>query len=192
MEPGRHQEADHEARLAQELDPISPTVHEAVFYIQLAARRWEQADSTVRKLVDLTAGTPQPVYLAGLRSLLLALQGDCRSALDEFARVQSPTAEPNGTATGYAPAYVFGRCEKPEDVARRAKRMQEQSQPYAHTIAVLYAGSGDRANALEWLEEAYRRHEATVNFVAVDPTLDSLRGEPRFQTLLERIGLHKN
>ena len=186
---GRHQEADHQTRLAQELDPVSPTLYESVFYVHLAARRWENAEAAVNKLVDLTAAFPKNPYLIGSRALLFALRGNCEAARVEFAKLESPPREPDASPAGYAPAFVFGRCAPPDDVRARAKRMEDQPKHYAHTLAVLFAGLRDRASALQWLEEAYRRHEATVNFSAVDPTLDVLRDEPRFAALLKNIGL---
>ena len=186
---GRHQEADHQTRLAQELDPVSPTLYESVFYVHLAARRWEKAEAAINKIADLTAAFPKNSYVIALRALLLALRENCQAAMVEFATLASPFSDLEASPTGYAPAFVFGRCGTPEEVRARARRMEEQSKPYAHTIAVLYAGLGDRERALRWLEEAYRRHEATVNYAAVDPTLDVLRNEPRFTALLENLGL---
>ena len=56
-------------------------------------------------------------------------------------------------------------------------------------IALIYEGLGDKAQALEWLERAYEDRSFFLTYIKVDPRFDSLRGEPRFQDLLRRMGL---
>jgi hypothetical protein len=56
-------------------------------------------------------------------------------------------------------------------------------------IALVYLGLGDRAQALEWLDKAYEDHSNFLLWIRVDPQFDSLRGQPRFQELLRRMGL---
>jgi hypothetical protein len=67
--------------------------------------------------------------------------------------------------------------------------MEAQPQHDAYTIAHAYTGLGDRPRALRWLEESHSRREAQMVYVAVDPMLESLRNEPRFQTLLQAMHL---
>ena len=43
-----------------------------------------------------------------------------------------------------------------------------------------------------WLEESFRRHEDVLLSVATDPRMDSLRNEPRFLSLLQKMGFTKN
>ena len=50
-------------------------------------------------------------------------------------------------------------------------------------IAVIYAQWGNTAKALEWLETALRVREPWLNSIRVDPLLDPLRKEPRFQAI---------
>jgi len=56
-------------------------------------------------------------------------------------------------------------------------------------MALLYTGLGDKAQALASLERAYEDHSVHLTWIKVDPRLDSLRGEPRFQDLLRRMNL---
>lgn len=60
----------------------------------------------------------------------------------------------------------------------------------AISIAEVYAGLGDKARALEWLEKAYEERSRKFSHLKVDPQWDSLREEPRFQDLVRRIGLN--
>ena len=52
-----------------------------------------------------------------------------------------------------------------------------------------YLGMGDKEAALTWLERAYAEHDNSMTALKVDPLLDPLRDDPRFQRLLVRVGL---
>ena len=185
---GRHEEADREARLAQELDPLSATMHKLIFFVHVAGRRWEKAEEAVRRLSEVAPDDLTHTYFA---SFLLALRGDCRGARDTLAQRATLRVGSGVTDEDYAVAYILGRCGAPHEVAREVKRLEMRPENYAHTIAVLYAGAGDRAGALGWLEESFRRREPLLFFVAVDPSMEFLRSEPRFQALLQKMGLRQ-
>jgi serine/threonine-protein kinase len=54
-------------------------------------------------------------------------------------------------------------------------------------IALIHAALGDRDRAFQWLETGYEdRHDWVVS-LKVDPMYDSLRSDPRFQDLLQRM-----
>jgi eukaryotic-like serine/threonine-protein kinase len=187
---GRHLEADREIRLAQELDPLSLTLHVSAFYVHLSGRRYEKADAVVRKLADLVPGSSMPTYFA---SLLLTLRGDCPRALDELAKVKTAPDEPEAGTLGeeHNEGFVLGRCGRPEAARRLARVLEKQPEYLAQRFAVIYAGLDDRNRALGWLEESLRRHEDVLTGIAMDPRLDNLHSEPRFQQLLTRMGFPK-
>jgi hypothetical protein len=47
----------------------------------------------------------------------------------------------------------------------------------------------EREQALTWLEKAYRQHSSMMTWLKTDQRFDSIRGEPRFQELMRRVGL---
>ncbi len=57
------------------------------------------------------------------------------------------------------------------------------------SVAVIYAGLGDKENALQWLEKAYVERSVGLLTLRVHPIFDALRSAPRFQDLLRRVGL---
>ena len=57
----------------------------------------------------------------------------------------------------------------------------------AFQIAQIYAGLGDRAQALDWIERAHRERSRWMAWLRVDPSLNSLRSEPRFQALMAKM-----
>ena len=48
---------------------------------------------------------------------------------------------------------------------------------------------GDKDQAFVWLEKAYLQHSNALTALKVEPGYDSLRGDPRFQDLMRRVGL---
>lgn len=59
----------------------------------------------------------------------------------------------------------------------------------AFYLATIYTGLGQKDQALQQLEKAYEERFYRLIFLGVDPVFDSLRGDPRFQELLRRVGL---
>jgi hypothetical protein len=64
---------------------------------------------------------------------------------------------------------------------------RSQNNPY--NIARVYTALGDRDMAMNWLNKAVERKSFSVWFIRVDPFFDALHEDPRFQELLQRIGL---
>ena len=63
---------------------------------------------------------------------------------------------------------------------------QQHVSPFWLTLA--YAGVGEKAAALDALEEAYEQHDVILVWLGTEPRVDSLRAEPRFVEILRRIG----
>jgi hypothetical protein len=89
-------------------------------------------------------------------------------------------------------AYVYGRAGRSAE-ARRAirelERLREGDSVQARVLAWSYAGVSDTAQTLAWLEKAYAEHSGELPSLKVNPAYDFLRGDPRFQRLLQRVGL---
>jgi hypothetical protein len=70
-----------------------------------------------------------------------------------------------------------------EDLQQRAKKRHVT--PY--WIGMVYIGLGEKAEALRWLEKAYEERSVWMCFIKMDPTLEPLRAEPRFQALMRKM-----
>jgi hypothetical protein len=57
------------------------------------------------------------------------------------------------------------------------------------SVAAGYARLGEKEQAFEWLEKAFAEHDNEITYLKVDTSFDSLKSEPRFQDLLQRVGL---
>jgi serine/threonine-protein kinase len=89
---------------------------------------------------------------------------------------------------GQAYGLVGERERARELLASLRERGQREFVPCT-PIALIHLGLGEKEQALDWLERGYARQESALTAMGVHPAYDALRGEPRFETLLERLGL---
>jgi len=59
----------------------------------------------------------------------------------------------------------------------------------SYQIAEIYIGLGHKDQAFQWLEKAYEDRSEWLTWIAIEPKLDPIRGDPRFAELLRRMNL---
>ncbi len=86
-------------------------------------------------------------------------------------------------------AYMAGnRRTDAERILRELKEISSQRYVPSTHIAMVYAVLGEKDSAFEWLNRAVQEGTSTISLLN-ERTFDGLRTDPRFQKLLERIGL---
>jgi serine/threonine protein kinase/tetratricopeptide (TPR) repeat protein len=183
---GRFVEASTEARLGQQLDPMTRMVDIYDAWPLLYAREYEQALQKLKKIVAL-----EPEFYATHAHLGIALLQLRRfdEALAEFETARALDKAP--WISGWL-GHAYGIAGRRAEALRVLTELTERSKreyvlPYA--IAIVHTGLGHVDLALDWLEEAYRKRDEQLVMLAVDPAVDVLRPSPRFQDLLRRVGL---
>jgi serine/threonine-protein kinase len=184
---GRCQEALSEARAAYDLDPLSMIIREGVGYMHMICRDYPRAVVVYREITDM-----DPDFYKGYSSLgrVLALMGKYDLALDSLERARKLGGDVPSILA--ALGEVLARTGRVEEARAYLHALTELSQQHwvpASSFAVLHLGLGDYPAALTFLETATDRREFSVTALKVHPLYDPLRSEPRFQRLLERIGL---
>jgi serine/threonine protein kinase/tetratricopeptide (TPR) repeat protein len=147
---------------------------------QLYARRFDEAIASNRKVLSLVPGTGGAHFQIG--SALL-FQGDAAAALAEIERETSEVWRTSGLPMAY---HALER--EPESDAALAALIAEHGKDAAYAVAMACAIRGETDRAFEWLDRAVEYGDPNLTIVAVDPTLDSLRGDPRWLPFLRRIG----
>ena len=87
---------------------------------------------------------------------------------------------------------VYAAWGKKDDARRVLAELTEQAgQHYVcpYEVATIHAGLGDKESTLRWLEKGYQERADCMPWVLSDAKLDGLRGEPRFQDLMRRMGI---
>ena len=184
---GRHDEAIAEAQRALELDPVSIFSSMLVAWILYFARRYDEAIAQANKTLELDAD-----YATALRILGWALEETRRysEAIAAHRRACALTGQrPNFTAQLARACAVAGMAAEARQILAELGATAKESYVSAFDFALIHAALGETATALDWLERAFEEHSDHLPYIRVNPRLDPLRGEPRFQELLRRMGL---
>jgi TolB-like protein/tRNA A-37 threonylcarbamoyl transferase component Bud32 len=180
---GRHEEAIAQVRRAQDLDPLSPLMlaigGEVCFY----ARRYDEAIEQCQKALELDSNYALAHANLAWGYLGKGLHGEAIAEFEKAARLYG-SDRTLGLPLAYAAAGRRGEALKMLDLAREQSKRGEISPWW---LAQMYLGLGEKQKALEWLEKAYEEHDPRMAFLKVEPLLDALRSDPRFQNLLRRM-----
>jgi len=183
---GRGEEAISEARRGLDLDPLSQPAAQTLGYRFFYARQHDRAQEQFRK--TLQANPRAFVARMGLAQAYWE-QGERRRALPDAERALADSAESPWILgwLGYALA-ASGQGERAEAILARLRAIGQERYVSPIYRAMVHTGRGDRERALAELEAAFRDRSGWMVFLNVEPTFDSLRGDPRFLDLLRRIG----
>jgi eukaryotic-like serine/threonine-protein kinase len=184
---GRTDQAVQEAQRAVQLDPLSAEIHSLLGWVLYFAHRYDQAAAELHKCLEL-----DPNYWIGYYFLgqVYAQQG----RFDDAIAAQRKSAEILKIASWPLAeiAYDYALAGKSAEARQALRDLLDSSQrihvaPYR--IATVYAALGDKDQAFAQLEQAYAQRSFFMDFLKVDPELDGLRSDPRFQDLLGRMKL---
>jgi len=112
-------------------------------------------------------------------------------AISEYQRaVELSEGNLDATAALAHAFAVIGRRTEAKNILRDLERKSQSEYVSPYLIATIYAGLGDKDNAFGFLDKAYAERSLDISwFLKADLRIDNLRSDPRFKTLLRRIGL---
>ena len=70
---------------------------------------------------------------------------------------------------------------------RELEEMAKRQYVNSTAFADIHLGLGEKEKALDWLDRAYQDQESACWYLKVDPIYDSVRNEPRFQALVQKV-----
>jgi TolB-like protein/DNA-binding winged helix-turn-helix (wHTH) protein/Tfp pilus assembly protein PilF len=186
---GRSDEAIAERKLAQELEPLSLTINFELGLAFYHARAYDQAIEQLQKTLELDQHFP-----AALNLLPAAYEqkGLNSQAVAEFKKSIPLIAASESTLSKAGLGHVYGvtgRKNEARAVLTELKQTSEKEYLPATSIALVYAGLGEKDQAFVWLEKAYEQRAFHLQWIKLEPRWDSLRSDPRFEDLVRRIGL---
>jgi adenylate cyclase len=88
---------------------------------------------------------------------------------------------------GAVTAAKLGDAARARALSERALTARPDEFATAYNLACAFAILGDRERALELLDRATQRGRGNLAWIEQDPDLDSLRGDPRFETIVDRL-----
>jgi serine/threonine-protein kinase len=181
---GRLDEAIAKDKKAIELDPLNSFFQASLAYYLYHARRYDDAMVQIRKTLELDPTSTMARHLLGC---CLLWKGDTTGAIAEFQRSKIVVAGAwYQGLLGYAYA-ISGDRPKGEQILRELEELAKHQYVNSSAFAAIYLGLGDKEKAFDWLDKCYENQESACWLLKVDPIYDSVRNEPRFQALVQKI-----
>jgi tetratricopeptide (TPR) repeat protein len=177
-----------EAREAHRLDPVSQTTNGLQGYVYFLSRRFDEAISQLQNTIALY---PDAAFNHSVLAACYEQKHMYPEAFNEYLKADAIVGVPSQALAEHRRAFAasgFNGYLGEELLAQT----EESRRFYPYGRAEVYARLGQKDLALEWLEKAYRSRKHDLAFLNVNPQLDSLRSDSRFQDLLRRIGLSVN
>jgi TolB-like protein/Flp pilus assembly protein TadD len=184
---GRLAEAIDEARRAQTLDALSPIVNTDLGWCLLYAGRGGEAVDQFRKTLDLDSKYVSARWGLGAS---YAQQRRFKEAVAELTQAVT-LSEGSPLVSGHL-GYAYGlggMAPEARKTLAELKTLSSREYVPSTAIALVHAGLGEKAEALEWLGRAFDEHDFSLVFLDVAPWFDSLRTEPGYEPLRRRLQL---
>ena len=184
---GRFEEARAELQLACELDPFSLVIHTTVGLQFLLERRDDLAIKTLQKVLALDENFGMAHYFLGQAYLEQAMQAE---AIKELQRAVDLTDSSSETIAmlGCAHAAAGNRAKALQLLAQLNHRCRTG---YVSPVllAQLLLASGEREQAVEFLQRARQTRASDLVWIKVRPVFEALRYEPRFSEICKEMRL---
>jgi eukaryotic-like serine/threonine-protein kinase len=184
----RSDEAIAEGQQAQKVDPLSGEANmifgQTLYYVH-------HYDQTIQQLGNTIELAPDLWISYDLLGWSYEVKGQLPEAIGEYQKarqVEGGTIKEPLASLGRAYA-LQGKKAEAEKVLGELKEFSNHDHVPPYYFAMIYAALGDKDQAMAALEKAYEERSWYVVLLAVDPKVDSLRSDPRFKQLVQRVGL---
>ena len=185
---GRFAEALAELQRAHELDPLSLIINSALGMSLGTAGRIDEAIDQMHKTVDMDPAF-NPAHL--MLGQLLEAKGDLDGAIAEYKKNTGQDFRPGGLAMLAHVHVRAGRSAEARKILEDLTNTSTQRYVSAYPLAIIHLALGEKEEALRLLEKSYEERsiylQGGFGSLKTDYRLDPLRGNPRFQRLLERF-----
>ena len=183
---GRHEQAIAEAKRAMELDPFSRLTYGDRSWVLLMARRYDRALLESKTVVERQ---PDFGYARAVLGLSYAENGRYSEAVTEAQSATRLDDSPFLLAVLAQVHALSGNKSQALRVLEDLERLTKKRYVCSYEVATAYVLLKEKDRAFRWFDKAVEDRSDCMVVLAVDPRLDSLRSDPRFQDLLRRVGL---
>jgi TolB-like protein/Tfp pilus assembly protein PilF len=183
---GRFDEAIAEGKRAIELDPLSPVINADLGQNLLMARRYDEAIAQLRKTLEID---PTFYYAHYTLGRALQLKGDPPAAIAEYTKAEQLSDDLFVPVLLAAAKAQSGNKDAAVRMLADLQELRRNRNVPAAYSTLLYLSLRNRDEAIRWLEKAVVEHEGfhIAMLIKVDPELDPLRGDPRFEALVQKV-----
>jgi tetratricopeptide (TPR) repeat protein len=144
-------------------------------------RRYRDAIAQAQKTIELNPGFS---YGHGILAEALEMNGDPGGAVTEFGKAYELSHDFH-LQLALARAFALkGERDRAIQLREQSQEAEGQGSVFHYGSALLALALNNRTEALDQLEQSYRAMETSnISMIRVDPRLDPLRGDPRFEKL---------
>jgi len=174
---------------AERLDPLSPVVLNALGNMYSFTHRYDDAIRQADKLLEINPTMRISIEMKGWAT---GMKGDWESALELFKEVHRLTNHPLKGLMGMAFAYgMLGDDEKAMECIHKMEQRQNQEPDVVvdADLAAAWMSIGEVDKAIEYLNNCIDKRMGPVAYYIEYPVFESLKNDPRFQKIRERLGL---
>jgi TolB-like protein/Tfp pilus assembly protein PilF/class 3 adenylate cyclase len=182
---GRFEEAIAENRRAVELDPLSPIINADLGTTLYLARRYDEADAQLRKALAIDPRFSYALYNLGL---VVQQKGDLPGAIAQYEKAKELTDDPLILVLMAAARAQAGDNGAALRALTNLDNISQHREVLAYWRALLFLSLNNKGQAIHWLEQSFaERDGANIGWIKVDPVLDPLHGDPRFEALVQKV-----
>ena len=185
----RFDEAVAARKRARDVDPLSASRTADVGYPLYYAGRYDEAIEYYRTALKLDPSFFWSYVWIGQAQIEKRLYAE---AIDEIKKAVGMSGDNTRVLGTLAYAYaVAGQRAKAQQLLGELQARSKRGYVSPYFLAVIHAGLGEKASALDSLERALQERQPYLVLLDVEPVFSNLRAEPRFLALLQRIGLRR-
>jgi tetratricopeptide (TPR) repeat protein len=174
-------EAERQARVAAELDPLAYQSQNNLARVLWFQGKLDEADAIARKAAELQ---PSAASSHRWQTMVAIERGDGEAALREAQLEPDPGYRRFLLALAH---HVRG--DRTAADAALADLITNGRDQLAYQIAEVYALRGEKDKAFEWLQISFETHDTGTLAILVDPLLRDLRDDPRYKDIVAKVGL---
>src|SRR6266446_3984559 len=182
---GQFEEAIAEGKRSVELDPLSVVINVDLGETFYYARRYDEAARQMRKALEID---PTSFYAHYNLGIVLQLMGDLSGAIAEYEKAKQLGDNPLVSALCASAKALAGDKNAALRMLSDFDELSRHREVVGYCRALLYLSLNNKDEALRWLEQGFKERDGSnISWIKVDPLLDSLHGDPRFEALVQRV-----
>jgi DNA-binding winged helix-turn-helix (wHTH) protein/TolB-like protein/Tfp pilus assembly protein PilF len=189
---GRFDESVEMLKRAQELNPVSLITNTTVGFPYYFAGQNDKALEQYNRVLDMDKNFGLAYSAIGDVYIQMGMY---KEAISEFEKCLALLGRKSGPLSSLGQAYALaGDKARALKVVDELKAMSQRQYISPFTIALVYTGLAEKYpefkdEAFKWIESSVEERSNRVIFLKFQPSFKSLRSDPRFASILNRVGL---
>ena len=184
---GRHAEALREKKRALVMDPLSVVIRTDLARMFYFSRDYDQSLEQYQAALDMD---PNFGHAHLWLSHVYEQKGLFEQAISELKTGLRLSSDNTFALAKLGHGYAMaGRRDEAHAVLNQLNALSSQRYVSPYDVAMVHVGLRQNDEAFAWLQRAFEQRSLWLGYLNVEPQLDPLRSDPRFQELLRHVGL---